>query len=643
MTLPADKKLQLVDFSDCSGGVNLVDPAISLPDSQCADALNLKFKKRGFSRHMGCENLTAKDACTDYLRGLFAHETVSGTDYLYTAFGGKLYSISKTTGALTELYDLTGTEEFWAGSHFGTFYAANGASVIKVEGTTASPVGIVAPSGTTAAGATSGGSLADGTYGIYVCYSRKISGLNVLFSKGQLVSSVTISGGGGNGKITFSNFANSSDGQVNNKVVFMTDADGSTFYQYHETDNNTTTSFDITSDSAKNNSITYTAFASTNDRPGNLTFLFAFDNRLWGVINNVLYYSLKSAPNSTYNLERWPALNKIEYPYRITGLFSIGKHLCINTAGNGIIIQPNADVTARYEHIETRESFKYMRTVADWRGGKIGLTNDKVGFFSGETFQFEEWDYGVNIRPILKEIWAAPSTNFQPVGITLRREDRIEYALSLRDTRVNLTNNNRTYVLNLSRTMFVNRDQYRAPWEIVGRGFNYACVDDDNTAYFGQSFNGSSTIYKELTTATTEVGIYSDTGTYLDEAANMPALWQSRTVLKNLFAKQIIETVRKLISIKADLSVGIFIADDQSRSATQEMTVQEAGLNQSVWDTMLWGDNWSSEGDQMAEVKAYDGEFGYTWYLRLEQTANDVEFNVSIINVLVTNETGRGI
>lgn len=626
-----------------SGGVNVTDPAVSLRPNEVRDCLNARLLLRGFERWPGAENLPAHGVVTDFFRGEFHHSEVDGTDHLFTVFGGKLYEINKSTGAKTELYDMTGSGEAWGGSHFGTFFCANGSSVVKVEGSTAYQVGITPPTGVTAAGATSGGSLADGTYKLYAAYARRVSGVNVLYSTGQSIADVVISGGGGNGKITISNFANSGDGQVGNKVIFMTDAGGSTYYQYHQTEDNTTTTFDIVDASNKQTAITYTAYSQPSARPGNFTFLFAHNNRLWGIIGNVLYYSMKATPTNTYNLERFRPLDYIKYPYQLTGIFAVGKHLCLNTAENGVIVQPLADVTAPYEHLEQRQSFKYMRTVGDWRGGKIGVTNDRVGFFDPTTMQFEEWDYGKNIRPALTQIWANATSDFQPCGITYRRADRIEYQLSFRDTRVGSYNNNRTYALNLSRTTFLDAENFKAPWEIVGRGFNYVCVDGDNTLFMAQSRDSAGTVYKEDSTSTTEVGIYDDDGSYISTAQNMRMWVTTRTVLKNLFTKQVIDNIRGLYRIAAPITVGVYIADDSSKSVTQEISLADAAMEESLWGTMVWGDNWAGEDEQMDEIKIYDGVHGYTWYLKLSQTGDDSDCVVTQLDVLLKNATGRGI
>jgi hypothetical protein len=639
MSLPAGKKLKIIQFADITGGLNINDPALAIKESECADILNAIILSKGWKRWPGCENLTAKGACTNYLRGLMNHSDISGNQYLYVAFGQKLYSISKSTGDLTELYTFTGDGECVGTSAHGTFFIANGTDVVKVEGTAAYRVGIVAPAGVTATGSNTGGSLPNGVYQIYASYARRVSSADVLYSKGQLIESVTISGGNV-GKITIADFANSADAQVGNKIIWMTLAGGTDWYLYKSTGNNTTTTFEITSATAENSALLYSAEAAYNDLPGAFDYILAFDNRLWGTIGNILYYSQKGA--TVYNLEEWPANNNISYPYHITGLFGSGTHLCLNTYENGVIVQPNADVSAKFEHYEQKTSFKYMNTVADWNGNKIGLTFDRVGVFSGSSFTFEPWDYGYNIRPALSKIWTNTEANFSPCGLINRRDNRNEYLLSFQDTTINETNNNRTYVLNLSRTMFQDIDNYRTPWEVVGRGFNYACVDASGQMFMGQSFNGSSTVYKELTTNSTEKGIYGDDGVYKDTAANMAITVLSKSFSENMFTKTILENIRAMFKTVEVSTILLSIVDDPNREITQQ--TDQAAIGQELWDVMLWDtDKWSSEGFIQYEFKGKDGINGYAWNFKFSQEADDITMQILQFDVLLTLETGHGI
>jgi hypothetical protein len=641
MSLPASKKLKITAFSDLTSGVNINDPAMSLSEKQCSDVLNIMLKKRGFVRWPGCTELTAQDAVDDVIRGLFHHSIIAGTQYLYLLFGGEVFSVNKSTGALgSALYDLTGDGEGWGCSSHGTFFLANGTSVIKTESATAYQVGITAPTGVTATGATSGGSLPDGTYKLYASYARRVGGSDVLYSKGQSIADVVISGGGGSGKVTIASFANSADAQVGNKVIWMTGAGGSTYYLWSSTGDNTTTTWDITSATAESTSITYSAYAANNDLPGAFTFLFAFDNRLWGIIDNNLYYSQKGA--TVYDLEKWPANNVIVYPYKLTGMFACGGHLCLNTEQSGVIIQPKGNVGVEYEHYETRTSFKYLRTIADWGGNKIGVTKDRIGVFRGDTLKFEPYDYGYNIRPVLERVWSG-SVLYEPCGIVYRRENRIEYQLSLIDTDVNETNANRTYVLNLSRTFFYDVDKYKTPWEIVGRGYDKVCVDADNTIFYGQSYSGSSTIYKELSTNSTEKGLYNDNGDYVDTATNMTAYFKSRTVTAgHMFAKFIIENIRAMFKVAHVSSILVTIEDDPGKLISQETDASAYG--QTLWDEFLWDVGyWSAESIRQYEYKGDRGVFGYSWSFKFTQTADDIDMEVLEFSVLTTIETGRGI
>jgi len=320
----------------------------------------------------------------------------------------------------------------------------------------------------------------------------------------------------------------------------------------------------------------------------------------------------------------------------------------VNTERNGIIIQPNADVGARYEHYEKQTQFKWMQTVADWNGNKIGVTHDRVGVFNAQTLKFENWDYGWNIRPVLDRMWANTDSNHQPCGMVHRRSNRIEYMLSMMDTDVNESNNNRTWVLNLSKTFFVDKDNYTTPWEMLGRGFNYVCEDSVDTLYFGQSFNASSTIYKELGAHTTELGMYGDDGLYKDAAANMTMRVQTRTVTgKTLWTRTIMEGARGLIQISDAGTLSLAFLDDPDQTMEQETDIDTHG--QSLWDAFNWADDdgvggtWSAESLRLYEFKGDIGLHGYHWYAKFEQTADDINMQISKFDVGVSIETGSQV
>jgi len=647
MSLKASDKEKVIDFIDYTGGVNLNDPAISIRGNQSSDCLNAIFPKNGFKRWPGAINLTAQNAIDDLLRGEFHHAEIDGSQHLYEVHGGKLYEVNKSTGGLTEKYDMTGQGEAWADSAFGSFYCINGAGGCKIEGTTAYRIGIAAPTGVTATPQTTGGSLPDGVYKLYASYARQVSGADVLYSTGgkdangvSLIANVTISGGGGSGSIDIASFANSADAQVGNKVIWMTYAGLSTYYLWDETGDNTTTSFTITSATPNSLTLTYGNKAAFNDLiPANLEFLFFFDRRLFGYKNNILYFSEKGF--NKYDLEVWPLNNFIRYHHKITGLFDCGGHLCINTKSDGVMFQPFADINAKVEHYERQTSFEYMRTVGKWSSNRIGMTEDRIGVFRADTMAFEPFDYGYNIRPVLDRVWADDDSDHRPCGIVYRRNNRIEYLISVMDTNVNSTNNNRTFALNLSRTLFYDVDNNKTPWEILGRGCNYIVKDSSNTLFMGQSFTASSTIYKELSTATTEIGLYKDAGTYLTTATNMLMYVLSKTIRENMFTDSTIENMRVLFQAKSGMTILVTIVDNPGNTISQETDAASTG--QTNWDFTWDVDSWSAESLQQYEFKGDQGVHGYSWNIKLSQTANDINFDMSELNVLVKLQTGNGI
>ena len=623
-------------MNDFSGGLNITDPATSIRENQVHACTNAVFEKLGAKRWCGCEGVTAKNAIADYLRGLYNSEEISGTYHLFGMWGGSLYEITPSTGAVSAaLFSPTGTGELWGATHWGKFYATNGTASFKIEGSTGYRTGIVPPAAGSSSAA-AGGTLPDGVYKIKLGYARKVGGLNVLYSQGYDLGNVTL--GGGNNTISISGFLNSADQQVNNKVVWMTLADGETYYFFYETGNNTTTAFTIASDSAYENAILYDQFGAPSGLPPVMTGLIVFDNRIFGYSGNYLYYSLKSTVS--YDLERFPALNKIEYPYQITGLFTMGKFLYINTASNGVIIQAVDDLGSRFEHIEEKTSFKYMRTVVDWNGGKLGLTRDGLEFFDGE--KFVKFDYAYNIRSVIQSMYASADSNYQPCACVVSRSNRMEYHLSFRDTAIGSLNNNRTYVLNLSQTFYQDNLNFKTPWEMINRGFNYSARSSSGQWFFGQSYEASSTIYKETALHSTQQGIYSETGVYLTVATNMDIYYASKIFFDSMFTKVTIEGCALFFQILEKARVSVVIADDPAKLVNQETDV--TAYADSKWDEMVWDDDlWGGGQLQRYLTKGKIGVKGYSWYAAFSQTADDPDLIVRTIDVLATIESGRGI
>ena len=623
------KKTTSKNFGDMSGGVNKSSPAVALRDNEVRDSFNAIFKDRGFIRGPGYLGLKSTAIFAAYIKMLEFYKQYTGTEKLLSMSGGKLYEVGVSDGAITERYDLTGAGEGFGLTFLNKFWATNGTAVVKLENETAYQVGITAPSGASAA-ALAGGTLAAGAYQVYASYCRKVSGTNRLYSVGESLGEVVLSGGNGSVRVTL---ANSSDAQVNNKVVWMTDADGSVIYFYHETGDNTTTAIDVTSATNKNTALFYAVQAANNQRPPAITWIHTHDNRLIGGINNVGYYSLKGSVINgapVYDLEKWPTANNYIWPYSVDGAFSLGEHLYLNSAG-GIIKQPYGDFTARYEINKERLHFISMRTVEVYNGVAWGLTNDGVRFFDGVKFSP---DLSGRIRPLIDEIYADNAEHFRPVGKIKRRGSlRTEYQLSFYDNSVASNMNNRTLTLNIDSVALFAEEKFTAPWEVWEHGHGYMAVNDANVAYYGQSLNGASTIYKENTTEAYDKYIYGDAGTFLTTNTNKASYVTTRIYLAKMEAIEDWDTVYILVKQTYSANLQVFISDRFNISTNDDFSTTDDGAF--VLDVSRLGTGILPSGiAEIIKVKLNDNMNGRTVYMKISQTANDTSFEILDLEIV---------
>lgn len=627
-----NRKLKISRLNDISGGININDEAISIAENQAVSIENLIIKGTSIVRFPGVKNITSPGDIASVFRGLISHVDSSGDDHLFTVYGGKLYEINKSTGAVSAaLYDMTGSGEVESDQYNGVLFLTNGSKVVKVETSTAYQVGIAAPT-TGSAAALAGGALSDGVYGIYICYGRKVSGSNVLYSSGNYLGTVTL--GSGNNSVRISSFGNSSDSQVNNKIVFMTDAGGASYYFYHETSDNTTTTVDITSTAQRDTSQDYLIDAYDNNPPGAFEHLHIFGKKLYGSIGNILYHSIKS--QNIYDLEKFPTEYFKEYPYKITGIFSLGKNLYLNT-DYGILRQPEGDISLEYESVTKGIYFKYMNTVSDWGGFKIGLTNFGVRLFDGE--KILEYNLSKNISPDIDKMYNVDGNyNFKPFGIVFRRNIRTEYLLSFRDTTLGTLNNNKTYILNLDKFVVIDNINFSAPWELVTHGFNYASISSDNVLYMAQSYANASVVYKETSTNTYEEGIYSSAGVYLSSPTAKRIYIKSRVIFENQFTLLIPSEIRSLIFFTTQGQLLLKCYEEQTVYTSGSLDISTGAL----WDSAVWDvDVWAAESPYFKKTPAKDGMASYGLFWEVNQTANDITFKIEGLELEYQSETGR--
>ena len=489
-------KRVIIPISDLSGGLNTTDP-----DTQVGD----RFLGRGRNQVIGCLDLMlhtkkqrpgskgASGVHSGYCRGLGYYLQHDGTEHILSVSGGKLYrhTVLDPPFTASELFDMTGDGEAWFQDYLDICVVCNGTNVVKVEGTDAYQLGIDAPSGASSALLAATGSLSDGTWKVIVCYARDVGGSTVLYSTGQALNDVVIASPDSAIRITM---ANSPDGQVNNKVVFLSGpSDGGIYYKYHETGDNTTTQIDVTTEANKN-TIIYSVEAQRNASVPAFEYILVHNNYLYGTVGNTLYRSLRAG--TRYDLERFDTRsaggNTADYPYDIQGIWSIGDDVYLNTP-HAMIRIPQGEINAEFEEIPGY--FKYPRTVRPWNGGLIGLTAHGVMFFDGS--KFYPHDIAQDIKPQIQALYDGYSDNFRPCAAIYRRSDRLEYHLVYRDSQVSTTHNNRRLVLNLDKVAFMQEARVAAPWEVWSNGAAYMVVTDNNVWYCIQSLSGDCVMYEE--------------------------------------------------------------------------------------------------------------------------------------------------
>jgi hypothetical protein len=499
-----------VVINDISGGLNMVDPESDVGRRymsangrrQVTDSLDIMMHVK--KQRPG--SIGKSSIFTTYCKGLGVYLRESGTEYLLSVSGGKLYRHDKTHPyGKTEMFDLTGTGNAWMQNYKDVCIVANGTEVVKVEGTSAYRLGIAAPTGATSS-LVAGGTLPDGVYNIIFTHTRKVSGSAVLHSTGQVLTAQTCGSGNNTIRVTFSN-ASSTDAQITHVSAWMTDAGGTVYYYYGEAAIAAGT-VDITSNANKNTALLYSVQAQRNYTVPNFQYILVFNNYLYGVVGNTVYRSLQAG--TRYDLERFDTRaiygNLAEYPYQITGIYAIDPDIYINTNA-GIIKIPNGDLTAQFEHVEKNDNFKYPHTVKAWNGGLIGLTTNKLGFFDGA--KIYPHDIAQDVKSEVQKIFDSYNTDLPPCAEIYRRSDRLEYHLGYKDNLISTTHNNRRLVCNLDTVTFMQDSKTSAAWEKWSNGFSHMVVDNFGKWYCVQSLSGNGVIYTENKMQNRDTDIYA--------------------------------------------------------------------------------------------------------------------------------------
>jgi len=637
------KKYITIDFTDMSGGVNSVEHPLRIGSNQVQpESEGFILKRSGIEKYPGVTGLTGETTFTTYLKMLSMYRDYNGTERLIALSGGTLYEVDYSgtgIGDITSKYSMSGSGEGWSCDSHGKHWICNGASVVKCEGDSTYRVGIVAPSGVTAA-ASAGVGLADGDYSIYASYGRRVSDVDKLYSQGQLVGTVTL--GSGNNRITISNFLNSSDAQVGQKVIWIkgTTAGEAIHYFFYATNDNTTTTFVISSASAKNTSLVYEYDALDNGLPPNGEYIYSFSNRIWITKDNIIYYSDKVS-NSEYNLEIFRAKNYVVTPYKLKGIFSVGLDLYINTE-SGILIIPSADPTAATYLIEPRWHFEYMRTVARWNNGVIGLTNDGVRIFVGG--QFTNYDLSYPIKNKIDATFNA-DPNFQPCAYVYRRGLRNEYHLLYRDSTVSEVVNNKHAILNLDTMYYNSPEDNRLSWEFQPFSGNYCTVQtSNNTVFIGQSHLSKPIIYQESKITDQSINVYNCDGTFYDTLTSAVAMVRSKIELPSMLGVCWFKRVYALHQNLARFSIKLVVADRLQKDSGNIAfnSSNPSGGEIAVYDVSVYDASYYPiENAAVTKKKLKDGLNGRSCYVEIYQLDNDKDFKLMNLTIIAELETGN--
>lgn len=625
----AVKKPFAISINDTSGGCNSVEHPTKFNSNQIHDSsIGYTLRKSGIVKYPGSQGLSASTTFTDYLRGLFFHKQFSGTENLYAVSGGYLSLVDVSDGSLTSKYNLgSAGNESWACDAYGKKWVCNGNSVVKIEGTTAYQVGISAPSGASATAA-AGAGLPDGVYGVYVSYAR-----DGLYSVGQNLGNVTL--GSGNNQISIT-FPNSSDPQVNNKIVWIKSPGEAIHYWFYDTGNNTTTAITISATTEKDITTIYEVDAADNGKPPAITFIYAFASRLWGILDNYIWFS-DQGEFSDIDVEKWRTANFRRTQYKITGIFSVGLNLYFNTE-NGILLLPNGDINETLYLIETRWYFKEMRTVASWNNGVIGLTDNGVRFFDGS--QFSSFDYAYPIRSKLISMYSSPS-DLKPCGFIKRRENRDEYHLMWCDQISSVTTNNVHAVLNLSSAIWQDSNAYQLAWEFQQISGNYSAITSLNTLYIGQSHDTASKIYKEDISTTQNNNCYDSSGILLTENTETKSQLRSREIYLDISTIMWIEKFYLYAQNDYPFSVQIFSGNDLNKF-TKEYIIPSSGGTISKYDEAIYDESvYPSESAQTLRGKLPTGFKTRNFYVIIKQGANDINFRLLEIVIIGKTEANN--
>lgn len=630
-------------FSDMSGGLANAYPIHSIDNNQVSDCLNAVFQQGNSGGVKRAPGLTGYNEVSSELpffsgaiRGWFKYITVTGAEYKIAVSGQHIYNVDLSARTITDLYTLSSDTECFAVNFFGKLWIVNGVDAVKIESDlSVSRIGIVAPSGFTAA-AVGGGTLPAGDYIVYASYRREVAGLDVLYSAPQTIDTITVNGSQGiDVTVTLS-----SDDQVDGITIWATAADGADPYWIAEGENENGT-ISITSDT-RNESLLMYELAAGNQLPLSINTIYATGKRLYGTASNSrkIYYSYPC--QNEYDCERWATEYYVELPFTVYSLFAIGEDLFVNTLG-GIYRFSYGDLSSKPQPIVqgagNNQIFYFpknmLKTIVEYNRAVFGVTNDGVRFFDGNTFSI---DISKHIKPIIDTIIDDAGV-YNPFGIVYRRSGvRTEYQISFRDSSIASNTNNRTIVLNIDELVIIDNNDYKAPWEYWTHGYCGAISTSSNQLIVAQYNTYYGVIAIE--TGNTMLDCLTDQSVLVTEVTNKRVYVKSKMIITELAGVDIWERIYFFASLGSDCAINLLITD-ASGYRDRMSIVHESADNptfnipgQPVMFPLVFNANpWINKF-----VKCKKNSVGNAVVIEIDQTADDSIFEISRIELFGTHE-----
>jgi hypothetical protein len=565
----------VIDFSDMSGGKNNTYPAHAIAQNQVSETLNAMHEKIGISRAPGYRGVTETALFSAPCTGFFNYVHDDGTESIIAVSDGKVYRIDNTDWTLDEIGAMTGTGECYSVNATGKLWICNGTEFVKVENDlSVFRVQIVAPSDG-AASAISGGTLADGVYGVYVSYARYDSTTGqYLYSLPQSLGNKTCGAGSNTIRVTLTD---STDTQVNRVVVFMTDAGGAIPFYYKEATVTTpgARTIDVTSSATRNGDILMTTVSTPNQiLPYIPTGICYFDDQIfvWSSSNpKTVYWSIRSDVNAM-DLERFVPENFRVLPFGINAMFGVGSDLFFNHIGNGVSIASMGNVGGVIKNAWRDFWFLDCKTdlgksnVVYVGGAAFGLTNDGFRLFNGQYFTE---DLSAHIKPDIDLIRLG--TGIPSATVYRRPNKRTEYRFSFNNFNYGNSGNNDQRVFNID---FYS--QGLKTWECWENGFTYSII-------FGGVIlllqNGASDAQVVQEVGKTDVYCYDRSGAFMASSALVKQLYVlGRTVIPDLDSIYFWGAVYALATSSGTISGNVIIFDENNSKFPFEVIGVPSGL-----------------------------------------------------------------